>query len=134
MQKLKGSEIKEFLRDFDFSDLIWSVPKERRFEIDLSDLEDNEIYVIDESFGFFHHETDKDKVSFLDLFRAWNKNEDSSLTIPAEKVERWTQQVNTDYSELTDKEKESYRHQADKTVGVINAQMKVNCYKCVGEK
>lgn len=81
MQKLKGSEIKEFLSDFDFSDLIWSVPKERRFEIDLSDLEDDEIYVIDEAFGyFFHHETDKDKVSFLDLFRAWNKNEDSSLT------------------------------------------------------
>lgn len=26
------------------------------------------------------------------------KNEDGSLTIPAEKVERWTRQMNTDYS------------------------------------
>lgn len=62
------------------------------------------------------------------------KNEDGSLTIPAEKVERWTRQMNTDYSELTDKEQESDRHQADKTVEVINAQMKVDCYKWVGEK
>jgi hypothetical protein len=62
------------------------------------------------------------------------KNEDGSLTIPADKVERWTRQVNTDYSGLTDKEKESYRHQADKTVEVINTKMKVDCYKWVGEK
>jgi hypothetical protein len=42
--------------------------------------------------------------------------------------------MNTDYSELTDREQESDRDQADKTVEVINSQMKVDCYKWVGGK
>ena len=59
-----------------------------------------------------------------DIWAHWMKyqfsvcieNEDGSLTIPAEKVERWKRQMNTPYFELTEKEKESDRHQADKVI------------------
>lgn len=43
------------------------------------------------------------------------------LIIPAEKVERWTKQMNTPYSELTEQEKESDRHQADKVLQVVTS-------------
>jgi hypothetical protein len=42
------------------------------------------------------------------------KNEDGSLTIPADKVERWERQMATPYSELSEQEKMSDRDQADK--------------------
>ena len=78
MQKL-GREIKEFLKEFDFSDLSWSVAKERSFEIDFSDLKDEEIYDISgEEWGSFSPDTDKNKkISFLSLFKTWtwNKNQ-----------------------------------------------------------
>lgn len=76
MQKL-GCEIKKFLKEFDGSDLSWSVAKERRFEIDFSDLEDEEIYDISgEEWGAFSPDTDKNKkISFLSLFKTWNKNQ-----------------------------------------------------------
>ena len=61
MQKL-GCEIKEFLKEFDFCDLSWSVVKELRFEVDFSDLEDEEIYDISgEEWGVFFPDTDKNK-------------------------------------------------------------------------
>jgi len=41
------------------------------------------------------------------------------LIVPAEKVERWTRQMNTPYSALTEGEKESDREQADKVLDVI---------------
>ncbi len=44
------------------------------------------------------------------------KNEDGSLTIPADKVERWTRQKDTAYMHLTEREKESDREQADKVI------------------
>ena len=76
MQKL-GCEIKEFLKEFDFSDLSWSVAKERSFEVDFSDLEEDEIYDISgEEWGFFFPDTDKNKkISFQSLFKSWNKNQ-----------------------------------------------------------
>lgn len=52
-------------------------------------------------------------------FSVCQHNEDGSITIPAEKVERWTRQANTPYSELSDKEQESDRHQADKVIAVL---------------
>ena len=55
MKKL-GCEIKEFLREFDWSDL-----------------EDEEIYDIS---GFFFPDTDRNKkISFERLFKTWNKNQ-----------------------------------------------------------
>lgn len=44
---------------------------------------------------------------------------DGSWTMPAAKVERWKRQMETDYAQLTEAEKESDREQADKVLGVI---------------
>lgn len=52
-------------------------------------------------------------------FSVCEKNADGSLTIPADKVERWTRQSLTDYNDLTFKEQESDRHQADKVIAAI---------------
>lgn len=42
------------------------------------------------------------------------KNDNGSLTIPAELVERWNKQIDTGYEELTEDEKESDREQVQK--------------------
>ena len=47
-------------------------------------------------------------------FSVCTRNEDGSITIPADKVERWERQAQTPYSELTEKEKESDREQVRK--------------------
>ena len=47
------------------------------------------------------------------------QNEDGSLTIPADLVDRWRRQAETPYSELTEEEKESDRHQADKVLQAV---------------
>ena len=49
--------------------------------------------------------------------------DDGSLIIPTDKVERWTRQMNTPYSDLTDKEQGSDRHQADKVLAVVRADI-----------
>lgn len=54
------------------------------------------------------------------LFSCSTTNLDGSVTIPAEKVERWKRQMNTTYTELTNKEQDSDREQADKTLLVIS--------------
>ena len=48
------------------------------------------------------------------------KNKDGSLSIPKELVDRWERQISTKYSELTEKEKESDRKEASKTINIIN--------------
>lgn len=45
------------------------------------------------------------------LHEKCKKNEDGSLTIPADLVSRWTKQANTDYFELSESEKNSDREQ-----------------------
>lgn len=42
------------------------------------------------------------------------------LFIPEEKVLRWKRQMNTSYSDLSFKEQESDRHQADNVMEVLN--------------
>jgi len=48
--------------------------------------------------------------------------EDGSLVIPANLVERWTQQMSTPYEELSDKEKESDREQAREYLDLIREE------------
>lgn len=40
--------------------------------------------------------------------------------MPAEKVARWQRQMETGYFDLTEKERESDRHQADKVLAVLS--------------
>lgn len=47
------------------------------------------------------------------------ENEDGTWTMPADKLDRWTRWMITDYDDLTEKEKESDRHQADKVLDVM---------------
>lgn len=54
-----------------------------------------------------------------DLFEACPRNEDGSVTIPAEKVERWQRQVKTHYSDLSPQEKASDLQQADKVLEAL---------------
>lgn len=53
------------------------------------------------------------------LFSKGIKNEDGSFTIPAWAVERWERQVNTDYENLSESEKDSDRNEADKFINVF---------------
>ena len=47
------------------------------------------------------------------------ENQDGSLTIPKDKVDRWTRQIKTDYENLSEKEKESDRKQVVETLNNI---------------
>ena len=48
------------------------------------------------------------------LFSQGNFNEDGTWTMPKDKVERWQRQVNTDYDDLTEEEKQGDRDQVEK--------------------
>ena len=54
------------------------------------------------------------------LFSKSLDNSDGSVTIPREFVERWTNQQNTSYQDLTEEEKESDRNQVRKFINEIN--------------
>ncbi len=53
------------------------------------------------------------------LFSVSEENEDGSMTIPKDKVERWKRQLETDYEDLSNKEKESDRKEVRKFIKVI---------------
>lgn len=53
------------------------------------------------------------------LFSMCQRNEDGSFTIPVDKVKRWERQTGALYGELTEQERESDRHQADKVLAVL---------------
>jgi len=53
------------------------------------------------------------------LFEVCPINEDGTATIPAWAVEHWNRQINTPYAELTEKEKDGDREQADKILNVL---------------
>lgn len=54
------------------------------------------------------------------LFSVCVENQDGSYTIPVDKVQRWIRQVGTQYSELSEDEKQSDRQQADKILSILN--------------
>ena len=51
---------------------------------------------------------------------------DGSLTIPADLVRRWTEQMNTPYRELSDGEKDSDREQVRRYLPTIVAALKAD--------
>lgn len=53
-------------------------------------------------------------------FSVCRRNDDGTMTIPAEKVLRWKRQAETLYGYLPDPERESDRHQADKILAALN--------------
>ena len=53
------------------------------------------------------------------MFSLCKKNIDGSLTIPVELVDRWTNQIHTDFPDLTEAEKDSDREQVDRYWGLI---------------
>jgi hypothetical protein len=57
------------------------------------------------------------------LFSKSRKNDDGTVTIPAWAVERWARQMNTDYKDLPEEEKESDREEARKVIQVLREEM-----------
>lgn len=57
------------------------------------------------------------------MFAKSTVNPDWSVTIPADLVARWKRQMNTQYSDLTEHEKESDRAEADKILHLIWDQL-----------
>ena len=53
-------------------------------------------------------------------------NQDGSLTIPKEFVDRWTRQINTNYIDLTENEKDSDRKEAIRIMECIKDKVKYN--------
>jgi len=56
------------------------------------------------------------------LFEKSILNNDGSVTIPEWAVERWTRQMDTDYSELPESEKVSDRKEADEMLSIMGKQ------------
>lgn len=50
------------------------------------------------------------------MFSCGQQLADDTWIMPADKVKRWTRQMHTPYAELSDKERESDREQADKMI------------------
>lgn len=53
------------------------------------------------------------------LFQICPRNADGSVTIPRDKVQRWTRQLETAYLLLPENEQESDKHQADRVVKAL---------------
>jgi len=53
------------------------------------------------------------------MFTQGTFNDDGTWTMPAEKAERWTRQMETKYDSLTEKERESDREQARFIIEII---------------
>ena len=64
-------------------------------------------FLINEEFARKQHEIWAHWMKYQ--FRQCSKNEDGSFVIPAEKVQRWTRQMNTLYDNLSETEKQSDR-------------------------
>ncbi|MFW6311994.1 MAG: hypothetical protein ACOC1K_07145 [Nanoarchaeota archaeon] len=53
------------------------------------------------------------------------RNNNGSLTIPADKVKHWERQIKTPYKDLSDKEKDSDRKEARKTLNLLTKKNKL---------
>ena len=53
------------------------------------------------------------------MFACGTHMPDGTWVMPADKARRWQRQMETPYTALTDKERESDRHQADKVLAVV---------------
>ena len=64
------------------------------------------------------------------------KNDDGSLTIPKDKVERWERQISTPYAELTEEEKESDRKQVREYLPIVEEEInnKIRIFYTILEK
>ena len=60
------------------------------------------------------------------LFSCGEEQYNGTFLLPGDKVERWKQQMNKPYSELTEKERESDREQADKILSGVDVIKKVD--------
>ena len=60
------------------------------------------------------------------LFSKCIINEDGSMTIPKEFVERWTRQINTSYINLSELEKDSDRKEAIRIIDCIKDKVNYN--------
>ena len=58
------------------------------------------------------------------MFSKSIKNSDGSVTLPVDLVLRWERQMLTPYSNLTEKEKDSDREQADKYLEILDGAMR----------
>ena len=61
------------------------------------------------------------------LFEVSITNRNGTVTIQADKVERWKRQMNTPYEELSSKEKESDIEQAIKVLKTLEEENKHEC-------
>ena len=58
------------------------------------------------------------------VFDCSTQNEDGSVTIPVDKVERWKRQIATPYSELSEQEKEKDREQVYPYIDTLTTLLK----------
>ena len=62
------------------------------------------------------------------LFSLCSVTADGSYVIPSQSVRHWMRQIDTDYADLTEKEKDSDREQADKVLKVLGES--TSCPDC----
>ena len=64
-------------------------------------------------------------------------NEDGSWKIPADKAERWQRQIDTDYVDLSEDEKQSDRNQADLVLAAVansNQSASIALIEAIGDE
>lgn len=58
------------------------------------------------------------------LFSKCTKNDDGSMTIPKDSVDRWQRQIATKYKDLSEDEKQSDRDQVNKYLPTVKKRIK----------
>ena len=70
-----------------------------------------------EDLADYEHESWSDWQSYL--FSRCVENNDGSMTIPKDLVQRWQRQIETPYSKLSEREKQSDRDQIEKAIPIL---------------